>query len=68
MKRNRRRITNPGPSRRALYLSHETVRNLSSADLSRANAGVGCDTTSLTTETGTDSDSFAGCARTLNCK
>jgi hypothetical protein len=67
MKRTRRRITNPELSRRALYLSQETIRNLSSADLAQAAAGVGCDTTSLTTEH-TDSNTQVGCANTFNCK
>jgi hypothetical protein len=40
---------------------------LSSADLAQAAAGVGCDTTSLTTEH-TDSNTQVGCAKTFNCK
>lgn len=51
MKKNMRaHIANPEPQRRrALKLSRETVKVLSTTDLARAAGGSGCDTGSFTT-------------------
>lgn len=61
MKKNMRaRISNPESTRRrALQLSHETVRMLSSTDLGRA-AGGSCDTGSYPTDTLTTRTRTAG--------
>jgi hypothetical protein len=61
MKKNiRARISNPeSQRRRALRLSHETVRVLSSTDLGRA-AGGSCDTGSYPTDTFTTRTDGAG--------
>lgn len=61
-KTTRRRIAS---SQRGLRLRPETIRTLSSSDLTHAIAGnkqVTCDTTSLTTE-----NSTGGCTFTQNC-
>lgn len=52
MKKNTRgRSANPEPRKqRVLQLAHETVRMLTSDDLTRAAGGSGCDTTSWTTD------------------
>jgi hypothetical protein len=52
MKKNTRaHVANPEPGRRrALRLSHETVRMLNPTDLARAAGGSGCDTTSWTSD------------------
>jgi hypothetical protein len=50
-KHTRTQIANPETrKRRALKLSRETVKVLSSADLARAAGGSNCNTTSFTTE------------------
>lgn len=60
-KTTRTHAANPEPrKRRALKLSRETVRLLSSTDLARAAGGsIGCNTTSFTTKH-TDSDGDDG--------
>lgn len=51
-KKIRRHITNSEPrNQRRLELSRETVRVLGANDLSQANGGSGCDTTSWTSWT-----------------
>jgi hypothetical protein len=65
----RRHSLSTAAGHRALSLSHETIRTLRAADLTRAVSG--CDTTSYTTD-GTTSQHTQGasainCASTKNC-
>lgn len=70
MKKTIRRNALSPAAHRALSLSHETIRTLRAADLTRAVSG--CDTTSYTTDQTTTSQHTDGasavqCASSKNC-